>query len=129
MRSRIRRLLFLVLLAASLAGCASRIVYLPTPTAISMGPERPTETPIPNSTPQPQLLERRKLVLEWPETIREKDSSLIVLTIAMDAQGQATATVSTAEPPSSIPVEIPNLYDTHHIFAIARLDLAGVEAY
>jgi hypothetical protein len=28
-----------------------------------------------------------------------------------------------------IPIDIPNIYDTHNIFAVARLDLAGFEAY
>jgi hypothetical protein len=94
-----------------------------------MGLERLTQTPIPIRTPQPQLLERRQLVLEWPETVRDKDSDLLVLTIAMDERGQVTTPVSPAESPDSIPFEIPNIYDTHNIFAIARLDLAGVEAY
>lgn len=31
--------------------------------------------------------------------------------------------------PGGIPIEIPNIYDTHNIVAAARLDLAGMEAY
>jgi hypothetical protein len=129
MRARAGYLLLLVSLVLGLAGCRPHVVHLPTPTAIKQGLGRPTPTPAPNITPQPQLLERRLLILEWPETIREKDSDLIVLTIAMDQQGQSIATMQASGNPDGTRVEIPNLYSTHNIVAIARLDMAGVEAY
>jgi hypothetical protein len=85
-------------------------------------------TPQPNVTPQPALLERRLLILEWPHTIREQDSELIVLTVAIDEAGQATATLH-APGDDPTPIQIPNIYDTHVLLAVARLDLAGMEAY
>jgi len=91
--------------------------------------EWPTQPPS-DSPAQPALLEKRVIILEWPQKIRESDNGLIVVTIAVDEQGQLTATAQSrggqVEP---VPVEIPNLYDTHNIVAVARLDLAGVGAY
>lgn len=112
------------------AGCQSAVERLPTPTGVFPAPGA-VLTPQPNATPQPALLERRLLILEWPKTIREQDSELIVLTIAVDEQGQVTATVQSPGQPDGEPtsVDIPNLYDTHTILAVARLDLAGMEAY
>lgn len=125
---RARKLLGMILLSAALlAGCLPFVETLPTPTGFLSGPDG-MQTPQFNETPQPALLEKRLLVLEWPQTIREKDSELIVLTIAMDESGQMTAAAQAlgGEPE---PIEIPNIYDTHVVLAVARLDLAGMEAY
>lgn len=116
-------LLFLVLI---LVGCGPVVERLATPTA------RPAslEAPSPKTTPQPALLERRWLILEWPTSIREKDSDLIVLTIAMDENGRVTPTVQGVGPTGgATPIDIPDIYATHTIIAISRLDLAGMEAY
>ena len=40
----------------------------------------------------PGIPERRLLVLEWPEKIRQGDSDIVRLTLQMDEQGQLTAT-------------------------------------
>jgi hypothetical protein len=129
MRARVKRLLWLAALVVLLAGCTGPILRLPTPTSVVSGSGRPTKVP-PDVTPQPALLEKRALILEWPETIREKDSGLVLLTLAMDEQGRLTATVQVPEGSTDQnPVEIPNIYDTHNIVAVARLDLAGMEAY
>lgn len=127
-QSRALGLLFLAALVFALSGCAPVVKRLPTPTA---APEdvRDPASPLPRRTPQPALLERRELILEWPETLREKDSGLITLMIVMDEQGQATATIQTPANPGGTPIDIPNIYDTHNIVAVARLDLAGMEAY
>jgi hypothetical protein len=107
----------------------SMVERLPTPTGMFAGPI--LQTPAPNETPAPALLERRWLVLEWPRTIREKDSDLVVLTIAVDEGGGLTATV--LQPGQgdgqSTPVDIPNIYETHSLLAVARLDMAGMEVY
>lgn len=126
MRTWGRRLLLLLTLLVLLASCAPIVKQLPTPTGGAPSSARPTALP-PETTPQPALLEQRQLILEWPETLRERDSSLIVLTIAMNEPAQPTATLELAGP--SFPVDIPNIYDTHNIVAVARLDLAGMEAY
>ncbi|RPJ49575.1 MAG: hypothetical protein EHM21_06760, partial [Chloroflexi bacterium] len=92
MRARVICLLTLVALAVGLGGCLPRVVRLPTATAVSLGPGLETAAPLLNATPQPRLLERRLLELEWPQRIREKDSDLIVLAITVDERGQATVT-------------------------------------
>lgn len=128
MRYGVSRLLLLVSLAACLAGCSPLIVHLPTPTSGSIGNSGASGLPTPGATPEPRLLEHRQIELEWPETIREKDSDLITLTIAMDEQVQATATLLAPQQSGGTPVDIPNIYDTHNIVAVARLDMAGIEA-
>jgi len=128
MRARVLNLLLGLALAFLFYGCGLNVERLPTPTGLFPGP--PFQPPAPDATPQPALLERRFLLLDWPKTIREKDSELLMLTIAMDEEGQATPTVEAiGGPKNGTPVDIPNIYDTHTILAIARLDMAGVEAY
>lgn len=122
MRLKGARLLLLVILAFLLAGCLPTVKPLPTPSA-----SKPTATFLPLMTQQPALLEQRLMILEWPETLREKDSGLIMLTITMNEKAQPTMTVEA--PGVNIPIDIPDIYDTHNIVAVARLDLAGMEAY
>lgn len=117
-----------VLLLAFVTGCASRIEQVPSEGS-QVTPQIPElqagETP----QPQPQLLERRLLVLEWPQTMREKDSDLIMLSINMDETALATPTLPIPEPgDEGTPVQIPDLYETHNVFAVARLDMVGMEA-
>src|SRR5512140_677863 len=127
MHTRAKYLFLLAPLVFVFSGCTSPVYHLATPTGVIQRAEIPTR--VPNATPQPALLEKRLLVLEWPATIRESDSDLIVLTISMDEQGQLTPAAQKPGIPGGIPVEIPNIYDTHNIVAAARLDLAGMEAY
>jgi hypothetical protein len=75
----------------------------------------------------PGIPERRLLVLEWPDKIRQGDSDIIRLTLQMDERGQLTATAEIeGNEITSTPIEIPNLYETHTVQAQARLDLGGV---
>jgi hypothetical protein len=119
------RLLALISLMVLLAGCRELFVeQLPTPTGFEPAPGFPT------STPEPTLLERRLVVLEWPRRIRERDSDIILLDIIMDEAGRITPTAEIdGNPVVGTQVEIPNLYNTHLIFARARLDIAGLEYY
>lgn len=79
-------------------------------------------------TAQPAMPERRFLTLEFPPKIRAGDSDIIRLTLEVDDLGNVTPTaefddhVITGEV-----IEIPNLYETHHIVAEARFDIAGME--
>lgn len=115
-----------VLLLAFFTGCASRIEQAP-PEGSQVNNQIPELQA--GETPQPQLLERRLLVLEWPQTLREKDSDLIMLSITMDEAALATATLTIPEPSDEgTPVEFPDLYETHNVFAVARLDMVGLEA-
>jgi hypothetical protein len=82
----------------------------------------------PNITPQPALPERRYLTLEFPARIRAGDSDVVRLTLEADDLGNITPTaeidgnVITGEV-----IEIPNLYESHHVIAEARFDIAGIE--
>jgi hypothetical protein len=80
------------------------------------------------ATPQAAIPEERLLVLEWPAKMRLGDAEIIRLSLEMNAQGQLTPTVLAGGNGIEVePVQIPNLYATHHVVAEARLDLAGVE--
>ena len=80
------------------------------------------------TTSQPALPERRRLTLEFPPQVRAGDSDLVRLTLEVDEAGNLTPTaeiegnVITGEV-----VEIPNLYESHHVIAEARFDIAGLE--
>lgn len=110
-----------------LAGCAPRIIQLPAP----------SETPLDQAlavavtdgaAAQPMLAEDRKLIIEWPEHLRAGDSDLILLSVAVDENGQfTTSTQSSDIAEVGIPVDIPNLYETHNVMAAARLEMAGLE--
>jgi hypothetical protein len=79
-------------------------------------------------TAVPAIREARRLNLEWPAAIRAGDADVVKLTLEVDQEGgfQATAEFSGHDTRSEI-VEIPDLYDTHRVFAEARLEMAGVE--
>lgn len=72
--------------------------------------------------------ERRYLKLEFPPKVRAGDSDVVRLTLEVDDKGNI---VPTAEVAGNVVkgqvVEIPNLYETHHIIVEARFDIAGVE--
>lgn len=120
-------LLGMILLGGLAAGCGGAMsTGEPTPE-----PEiNPTAEaiPTPAPTPVPAIPEQRMLTLEWPATLRQGDSDLIRLTLEIDDQGRITPTAQIGgHSTSGEIVEIPNLYETHHVFAEARLDLAGAE--
>lgn len=93
----------------------------PTPTLIGI-------VPTAGSKPQPAIPESRRLTLEFPPIMRSGDSTRIRLQLEVDERGNITPTamvegnVVTGEV-----VEIPNLYETHHVIAEARLDMTGME--
>jgi hypothetical protein len=79
-------------------------------------------------TAQPAMPEKRYLKLEFPPRIRVGDSDIIRLTLEVDDKGNI---VPTAEVEGNTVtggvIEIPNLYETHHVIAEARFDVAGLE--
>ena len=122
-----------------LCGCA--VVYVLSleksagspPTGGGPGAVEPTESfPLttlpPRGTALPAIPERRRLTLEFPPQIRAGDSDLVRLTLEVDELGNLTPT---AEIGGNIVggevIEIPNLYESHHLIAEARFDLAGME--
>lgn len=120
-----RRFLFLpalITLVVLLVGCKGQVVRIPVGAATSIPSNIGSQV---GKTPEPALPEKRLVVLEWPQQMREQDSDIILLSIEIDDAGQLTPTVQ-GKP--GTPIEIPNLYETHNIFALARLDLAGMNA-
>jgi hypothetical protein len=94
------------------------------PAAVLATPE-PTES---ISLIQPAILEARRLFLEWPPTIRVNDSDTVRLTLEADAEGNVVVTVEVeGHETREETVFIPDVYDTHNVFAEARLDMAGIE--
>jgi hypothetical protein len=102
---------------------------LPTAT-----PEMPTATP-PQAEPtaesapvQAAIPEARRLVLQWPPTMRVGDSDVLRLTLEMDQYGNLVPTADIeGQETRTEPVAIPNLYDTHLVYVDARLDIANME--
>ena len=118
-----------VLLITTLA-CAGSTNAPPTG-----GDAPPATAPVPAVNPtamdvtaQPAMPEKRYLKLEFPPQIRAGDSDIVRLTLEVDDKGNI---VPTAEVDGNIVtgevIEIPNLYETHHVIAEARFDIAGLE--
>jgi len=100
----------------------------PVPVADTPGAEAfPLIVGTPTAAPNPVIPEKRRLTLEFPPHIRVGDSDVIRLTLEVDTLGNLTPT---AEVQGNLIqgkiVEIPNVYDTHNVFAEARLDIAGL---
>lgn len=106
------------------------------PLFTSTAPEEPAEEeppsvlPLPTQMPAtavPIIPERRRLTLEYPRYMRAGDSDVVRLTLEVDDLGNI---VPTAEIEGNVVtgevVEIPNLYETHHVIAEAKFDIGGV---
>jgi len=77
---------------------------------------------------QPAIPEKRFIVLEFPPKIRAGDSDVVRLTLKVDQSGNITPTAVVAgNVVTGNTIEIPNLYETHHVIAEARMDMAGMQ--
>ena len=73
------------------------------------------------------MSERRLISLDWPKAVRVGDSDTLWLRIEVDESGKITPTVrSEGHEVTGRAVEIPDLYETHVIKAVARLDISGM---
>ena len=95
------------------------------PTSVAGQPTGGTGTlPV---APQPAIPESRRLTLEYPPHIRVGDSDVMRLTLEVDTLGNVTPTaVVQGNIVNGKIIQIPNVYDTHDVFAEARLDIAGL---
>ncbi len=110
-----------MLACGGLAPSASAVA--PVPTSVVS-----TSQPSINSTAQPAIPERRYLALEYPPRIRAGDSDIVRLTLNMDDAGNITPTaVIEGNVVTGEVIEIPNLYETHHVVVEASFDIAGVQ--
>ncbi|HKJ38303.1 MAG TPA: hypothetical protein VJ972_05980 [Anaerolineales bacterium] len=96
--------------------------------AVPTSPPALIPTQIIPATSVPAIPERRRLTLEFPPQIRAGDSDVVRLTLEVDDLGNI---VPTAQVEGNVVtgevVEIPNLYETHHVIAEAKFDIAGVQ--
>lgn len=137
-----RTLLFSILVGVILlCGCAIVYLSISQPLVASVSPDgepaaaeatEPLPSVLPTAIsvfiPQPALPERRRLTLEFPPQMRAGDSELIRLTLEVDDPGNITPTAETeGNVITGETIEIPNLYETHHVIAEARVDMAGME--
>jgi hypothetical protein len=110
-------------------GSASPPPHVIEPTAEVQATEPsiiPTRAPA--LTPQPAINEARRLTLEFPPTIRAGDSDIVRLTLEVDELGNVTPTAQFGgNVITGGVVQIPNLYETHHVIAESRFDIAGME--
>ena len=91
--------------------------------------EQPDGTQFPIiAIPQPAVPERRRLTLEYPPQIRAGDSDIVRLTLEVDQAGNLTPTaVEEGNVITGETIEIPNLYETHHVIVEAKFDVAGMQ--
>ncbi|MBL8055487.1 MAG: hypothetical protein JNK29_02250 [Anaerolineales bacterium] len=125
--SRLAAVLALVgLLAACAPGATPPSESEGRPPSLTAQPPAITATDAPPAAPA--ITEARAVEVEWPVSVRVGNSDLIRLALVTRPDGYLTPT---AEVPGSqtsgTVVEIPNLYDTHTVTAVARLDAAGFE--
>jgi hypothetical protein len=101
--------------------------------AASEAPAEPTQaavlpTAVQLPTAQPALPERRRLTLEFPPRIRIGDSDEVRLMLEVDDLGNLTPTAEVGgHVVTGEVIEIPNLYESHHVIAEARFDIAGMD--
>jgi hypothetical protein len=133
----IRRRTFIVSLLiglAALCGCVAVYFLSSKSLPASAPPDGQPTAPLsltatgPRATAHPAIPERRRLTLEFPPRIRAGDSDRVRLTLEVDELGNLTPTAEVAgnEVTGEV-VEIPNLYESHHVIAEARFDIAGME--
>jgi hypothetical protein len=138
MRTRRRTFrLFILIGVLTACGCGLFSDGSPPETGAGEPPGVQATAPLPNVLPtlvtpqitaQPTLPERRRLTVEFPPQIRVGDSDLVRLTLEVDDLGTLTPTAEIGDNViTGKTVEIPNLYESHHVIAEARLDLAGME--
>ncbi len=87
----------------------------------------PTQGPAATGPPPaPAIPEERFIEIEWPAAIRVGDSDFVSLALVPGEAGQLTPTAQVAgHQTQGEPIEIPNLYDTHNVLAIAELSGVG----
>lgn len=85
-------------------------------------------SPVPTIQPQPAIPEKRFVTLEFPPRIRAGDSDRVRLTLEVDEQGNITPTaIVEGNVVTGEVIEIPNLYETHHVIVEAKFDITGME--
>ena len=124
-----RLIFFLLIMMLAILACSGLGAAPPSSSAINtqIAPLSTSQSPI-VITAQPAIPERRYLALEYPPRIRAGDSDIVRLTLNMDDSGNITPTaVIEGNVVTGEVIEIPNLYETHHVVVEARFDIAGIQ--
>jgi hypothetical protein len=120
---------FMLILALAILACSGLGAAPPSSSAVytQIAPLS-TSQPSIVITAQPAIPERRYLALEYPPRIRAGDSDIVRLTLNMDDSGNITPTaVIEGNVVTGEVIEIPNLYETHHVVVEASFDIAGIQ--
>jgi hypothetical protein len=107
---------------------AEPIPHSPTEEVLATPPgdEEPGEGS--EGEPAPAIFEARFVELEWPAAIRVGDSDFIRLALVPGEDGLLTPTAITEEHVTQgEPIQIPDLYATHNVLAVAELSAVGLE--
>jgi len=127
------RIIFVAVLMLPIIGCGALVPSSsatespPTVVETQISPINPLPTSI-VPTQLPAISEKRFLTLEFPPRIRAGDSDVVRLTLEMDDSGNITPTaVLDGNVVTGNVIEIPNLYESHHVVAEARFDMAGIQ--
>jgi len=121
---------FLLILMLAILACGVNASAPPDQSAVSPTQAIAVSTSVSGveATALPAIPERRYLTLEFPPKIRAGDSDVVRLTLKMDDSGNITPTaVVDGNVVTGEVIEIPNLYETHHVIAEAQFDIAGVQ--
>ncbi len=121
---------FLFILVLAILACSGNASAPPDQSAVSPTQALAASTSLPNGqvTALPSIPEKRFLALEFPPKMRAGDSDIVRLTLEMDDSGNITPTaVVDGNIVTGEVIEIPNLYDTHHVVAEAQFDMAGMQ--
>jgi hypothetical protein len=121
-------LTFVVLACGAEAAATAPAATETTSNAPEPTQSSPSEPVIPEPTAQPAIPERRLLTLEYPAKIRAGDSDRVRLMLEVDKNGNITPTaIVDGNVVNGEVVEIPNLYESHHVIVQAKFDIAGVQ--
>jgi len=133
-RRHLTQSFFLAALMLFLLSCGGGAMATEAPSsmATSVAPTQgvvpSTPQPSVEATTQPAIPERRLLALEFPPRIRAGDSDIVRLTLNMDDAGNITPTaVVDGNVITGEVIEIPNLYETHHVVVEASFDISGIQ--
>lgn len=104
-------------------------VVEPTRVPTNVPQQTATALPMISPNPLPRPPESRAVELDYPLEIAVGSSDVIRLALVVTSAG--TYLTPTAQSGNSVaigePVKIPNLYDTHTLIAVARLDAVGLK--
>lgn len=126
--SRLSIFLALLILSLAILACGETASSSPVQPVATNGFSAATNQPQDAESVSPAIPETRRLTLEYPPKMRAGvESEIVTLKLEVDDFGNVTPTAQiNGNVVTGEVIEIPNLYETHHVTAEAQLDLAGM---